>query len=173
MGGGGERGPKKCRDNRVSRMREQRKSSEIWIWRKEDDRKVLIPVRKLINRFLIATEGATGMESESRRYHISGGFFAFVRLLLSQLEWNQGKIHLTLKNVHFTFPLKLLWIHFWQDIRKYIDDITYDIFNMYCTIGLQCFYKMALVIVKSWVRSLKWSDLSKLHNISHQDLYSN
>lgn len=27
--GGG--GPKKCRDNRVSKMREQRKSSEIWI----------------------------------------------------------------------------------------------------------------------------------------------
>lgn len=99
-------------------------------------------------------------------------FFAFVRLLMSQLEWNQGKIHLTLKNVHFTFPLKLLWIHIWQDIRKFTDDITYDIFNMYCTTGL-CFYKMALVIVKSWVRCLKWSDLSNLQNISHQDLYSN
>lgn len=40
-------------------MKEQRKGSEIWILRDEDDRDVLIAVKKLSSRFLITMEGAT------------------------------------------------------------------------------------------------------------------
>lgn len=136
-------------------MREQRKSSEIWIWRNEDDRKVLIPVRKLINRFLIATEGATGMESESRRYHIYG-FFRVSSFANVPVRVKSKRNTFNFEKCTLYFPSKIITNSFLARRQKYTDDVTYDIFNMYCT--SLYFYKMAFIIVKSSVWVLEWSD---------------
>lgn len=87
------------------------------------------------------------MESESRRYHISGVFFRFHSFANVPVRVKSRKNTFNFEKCTLYFPSKIILNSYLARHQK-IHDITYDIFNMYCTIGL-CFYKMALVIVKS------------------------